>query len=109
MFTMSGYLVSGLSPTGFVRNASTSNLLSFETNVNDSTSPSVLPPRSDAFRSVTFRPFTYNCAVSDGVANEYASVLFLPRENPEIDPESPTIRSAGHDVAPPHATGIRNR
>ena len=55
-------LRASVTPSGFVRNASTSNLLSFETNVNDSTSASRLPPSTAALRSVILRPAMYSCA-----------------------------------------------
>src|SRR6266704_4693871 len=57
MLTMRGYVPVGVMPTGRVRNASTSNLLSFDTNVNDATSASRFDPRTAAFKSVNFRGF----------------------------------------------------
>src|SRR5258708_31287220 len=87
--------------SGFVRNASTSNLLSFEMNVNDSTSAIRLPRRTSALRSVIFRPAMYSCAWSLGVASAYASTVF-DIEKVATEPRSPTTSSA----LPP-ATGWR--
>ena len=76
MFTISGSVrpaaeAAGAS-CGVVRNASTSNLLSFEMNVNDSTSASGLPVSTALFRSVSLRAlppvWTYSSARSDGLA-----------------------------------------
>ena len=55
MLTMSGYRPAGVMSIGLVRNASTSNRLSFDMNVNDSTSASCLERSTAAFRSVIRR------------------------------------------------------
>src|SRR6478736_5320207 len=84
--------------TGLVRKASTSNLLSFETNVNDSTAATDLPVRTCALRSVrrfavdTAEPAgsTYSWARSDGDAYVYARVSRTSENEPTV-PGNDTI------------------
>src|SRR4051812_34303998 len=94
MLTISGQRAVSVQPSGRVRNASTSNLLSFDMKVNGSTAASRLPGSSSAFTSVSRRPPTYSSAGADGVASVYAMTDFDTDTSPTV-PVSPTIFSAG--------------
>src|SRR5690349_5050887 len=93
MFRTSGYLLSGEKSRGLVRKACTSNLLSLLMKVKGATSASFFPPRTLAFRSVSFLEaaapdFRNNCGVSERPMLEYAIAPFLLTENENEKPGS---------------------